>query len=223
MFVPENGVWTLRQAIPDGVYSAIVYSVSVDLFGAACGAADSIDSHEAWMSWEDTYAYSGEPLAATVMRWTSNGTSVSGTYNGFSENTLGTGPPYEYYAPNVMHGHNGLDSTITIQNSGDDCASVWLYYEEEDNCEFMKEQHIAAIAPGEAIRIGPGPDADMPYPGTDPGDPGVAPWLGSAYITATEPLAIVVDRWDADATMLLTHAGVSVDYGTTTNYAVAPH
>ncbi len=214
--IPGNwGIQAVKDEIPAEAKSAILYSVSDDLFQAACEAAGNIDSSEAWINWEDTFAYSGEPLAVAVNRRAYNGSSVSGMYNGFSETMLGLGVPYGYFAPHITHGYNNFDSTITIQNSGDNCSSVWLYYKEERNCEYMKAQHIERIAPGEAIRIGPGPDAHMPFP-TPELD---APWLGSVYVTANEPLAIVVDRWDTDSTMLLTHAGFPyLDYGATTNY-----
>jgi hypothetical protein len=215
MQLPAGGVWPLRNQIPTSAKSAILYSVSGDLFQAACEAAGDVDSHEAWMNWEDTYAYSGEPLAVTVGRTASNGSLASGVYNGFSETMLGSVSPYHYFVPSVMHGYNGLDSTITIQNSGRYCTSMWLYYREEENCEVTTAQHIEALAPGEAIRIGAGADADVPFlsPELD------APWLGSVHIAAGEPLAIVVDQWDADSTMLLTYAGVPEDYGATTNHA----
>ena len=200
--------WAVKDLIPAEAKSAILYSVSDDVFEAACQAAGD---YEAWRSWEATYAYGGGPLAVTIDRLAYNGNPASSMYHGFSETMLS----YQYFAPHVTHGYNGLDSTITIQNSGDYCTSIWLYYKEEGNCEYMKVQHIEQIAPGEAIHIGPGPDADLAFPSPELD----APWLGSTYITANEPLAIVVDRWNASSTMLLTHAGFPyIDYGATTNY-----
>ncbi|MBC8265140.1 MAG: hypothetical protein H8E47_13580, partial [Anaerolineales bacterium] len=210
--IPENGASALEPAIPTEAKSATLYSVSDDLFQAACEAADGV--YRVLSTWEDTYAYSGEPLAVAVNRLASNGSSASGMYYGFSETMLGPDSPYQYFATNIMRGYNGLDTTLTIQNSGGICASIWIYYKEEGNCEFMKVQHVECLAPGEAIRIGPGPDADVAFPSPEL-DP---PWLGSAYISASVPLAIVVDQWDADSTMLLTHAGVPYDYAATTNY-----
>ena len=164
MWVPVNGVWTLHSAIPAGAESAFV---------TTSPAAD---------------------VAVTVDRWgpdASGAEQISSSYTGVADpEMVGGGPPYEYYAPYVMHGYNNLDTTLTIQNSGDICASIWIYYKEEGNCEFMKAQHIEQIRPGESIRIGPGVDADMAYP-----LPELAPmWLGSAYVTANVPLAIIVDQ-----------------------------
>ena len=92
------GILAVEAQISAEAESAILYSVSSDLFQAACEAAASIDSHEAWMDWEDTYAYSGELLAVIVDRLAYNGISASGMYNGVSETMLGSGPPFNYYA-----------------------------------------------------------------------------------------------------------------------------
>jgi len=99
---------------------------------------------------------------------------------------------------------------LTIQNAGDGCASVWIYYTPKGSCEYQAEQQIESIAPGEAIRVGPDGDVEFPAEIT-------AGWVGSAHITSPEPLAIVVDQWDANSTMLVTYAGVSADYGDTIN------
>jgi hypothetical protein len=166
MPVPASGVWTLQSAIPAGAESAFVYT--------------------------DPAAY----VAVTVDRWGPDAYGefqISSSYTGIADPAM-TGPTNEYFAPYIMHGYQDLDTTITIQNSGDACTSIWIYYKEEGNCEFMKAQHVEQIAPGEAIRIGPGPDADMAYPSPELD----APWLGSAYITANEPLAIIVDQLSHD-------------------------
>jgi len=206
------GILAVESEIPAEAKSAILYSVSGDLFRAACEAAASIDSHEAWMDWEDTYAYSGELLAVVVDRLVHNGTSASGMYNGFSETTLGSGPTFNYYAALQAINREGGTKQLTIQNAGNACASVWIYYTQKGSCEYQAEQQVESIAPGEAIRVGPDGDEDFPAQIT-------AAWVGSAHITSPEPLAIVVDQWDADSTMLVTYAGVSADYGDTANYA----
>jgi hypothetical protein len=166
MWVPIGGIWTLQSAIPAGAESAFV-------------------THDNPLLAE---------LAVTVDRWGPDalgGVEISSSYTGISDpDMVDPGPPYQYYSPYVMHGYRNLDSTITIQNSGAICASIWIYYKEQGNCESMKAQHVEQIGPGESIRIGPGPDADMPFP-TPELDP---EWLGSAYITSNVPLAIIVDQ-----------------------------
>ncbi len=166
MWMPAGAVWTLHNAIPAGAESAFIWSDS--------------------------------PLAVTVDRWGpdayGDGFELSASYTGISDPFMTDpndfGAPFEYFAPYVMNSYHNLDATITIQNSGEICASIWIHYKEQGNCEFMKAQHVEQIAPGERIVIGNGPDADMPYP-TPEID---APWLGSAYITANVPLAIIVDQ-----------------------------
>ena len=139
---------------------------------------------------ESAFIYSDELVAVTVDRW---GPDPFGEFQ-ISSSYTGIADPWMagdmVFAPYVMHGYNDLDTTFTIQNSGDLCTSVWIYYKEEGNCEFMKAQHIELLAPGESIRIGPGSDADVGFPSPEIN----APWLGSAYISANEPLAVVVDQ-----------------------------
>jgi len=194
MWLPYNGVWTLRSQIPAGAKSAIIYSVDPDDFNDACTKPGSTT---AWRDWVDDYANTGQPLAVTVDRWGTDSYGefdLSSSYTGVADPDMVDprlwGPPYEYFAPYVMHGYNNLDTTITIQNSGDICASIWIYYKGQGNCEFMKAQHIEAIAPGQAIRIGPGADKNMAYPSPELD----APWLGAAYVTSNVPLGIIVDQ-----------------------------
>jgi len=172
MVVPAGGVWTLHNAIPDGVESAFVTTSPA--------------------------AY----LAVTVDRWGTDPYGefqISSSYTGVADPAM-TGPVLgrkEYFAPYIMHGYHDLDTVLTIQNSGDACTSIWIYYKQQGNCECMKAQHIEQIRPGEAIRIGPGFGADVSFPKADAPlgcSPGSMDWLGSAYITANEPLAIIVDQ-----------------------------
>jgi len=207
------GVLAVEAEIPTEAKSAILYSVSSDLYQAACEAAASIDSHEAWADWENTYAYSGELLAVAVDRLVHNESSASGMYNSFSETMLGSGPTFNYYAALQAIEREGGARQLTIQNVGNACTSVWIYYTQKGSCASEAVQHIDLIAPGEAIRVGPDGDMDFPAQIT-------AGWVGSAHVISPEPLAIVVDQWDADSTMFVTYAGVSAAYGDTANYAL---
>jgi len=194
MYLPKNGIWTLHTQIPDDAESALIYSFD--------SAANWKCTHSGW-DYDDWFAAAlGPDLAVTVDRWGPDAYAgefaLSASYTGVADPWMvDPGPPYEYFAPYVMNGYHNLDATITIQNSGDICASIWIYYKEQGNCEFMKAQHIELIAPGEAIRIGPGPDADMAYPLPEL----AAPWLGSAYITSNVPLAVIVDQLSFDPSL----------------------
>jgi hypothetical protein len=204
------GLLAVEADIPAEAKSAILYSVSGDLYQAACEDAASIDGYEAWRDWEDTYAYSGELLAVVIDRRVHNEDSASSMYNGFSETMLGSGPPFNYYAALQAINQQGGTRQLTIQNVGDFCTSGGIYYTQK-NCASQVAQNIAIIAPGEAIRVGPDGDVDFPAEIT-------ADWVGSARVISAEPLAIVVDQWDADSTMFVSYAGVPADYGDTANY-----
>ncbi len=196
MQLPAGGVWTLHNQIPDDAFSAIVYSVSATTFQVACDNAANVEGSTAeWKTWVGDYAGTGPDLAVTVDRWGTDPfgeVELSASYTGVVDPDMaGT----EVFAPYVMHAYNNLDTVITIQNSGDMCTSVWIHYKMQGNCEFYKAQHIELLAPGESITVGPaGFDFDFEFPGTGVYEPGAGNWLGSAYISANEPLAVIVDQ-----------------------------
>jgi hypothetical protein len=179
-------IWEVE--LPEDMESGIVYSVAPERFSAAWDAsADALNETESWLAWEALWEanWRGEPLTAVVRRSGPNdfGTTVSGAYTGISRQMEGTGPPYLYFAPYVMKGYNGLDTELTIQNSGQECTSVWIDYIEQGTCNVLYTQHILQLAPGEAVRV------------KVPTVPDKLPcfWLGSARISSQEPLGIIID------------------------------
>ncbi len=186
MSIPANGVWTLRSQIPSDAHSAIIYSVDASEFQDACSDADLTGTAD-WNAWRQVYEGGGQPLAATVNRVGPDefGATVSSIYVGIDETMEGTGPPYGYFAPYLMKGYHDLDTEMTIQNSGRYCVSIWIYYREQENCGLSYAQHIEQLAPGEAVRV------RVPRVSELGGDDA---WLGSAYITASQPLGIVIDQ-----------------------------
>ncbi len=184
-WIAEKGLWSLEgQAIPSTAKSAIVYSVDEDLFDEACwDASDAVGDSAGWRHWEDDYGGTGEPIAVIVQRKGPNdhGTVVASAYPGISENAEGGGPEYQYFAPYAMGHYHDLDTEMIIHNSGERCTEVWLEYQEQGDCVFSYEEQITQLAPGESIRkrvpeiLG-------------------AEWLGSIYVTADEPLGIVMDQ-----------------------------
>jgi len=185
MIVSENAVWTLKAQIPTSAKSAVVYSVDEGLFDEACDdAADAVNDSEEWRDWEEDYQGTGEPLAVIVQRQGPNdyGTVVASAYTGISESMEGGAPPYQYFAPYAMRQYIALDTEMIIQNSGQRCTSVWLHYQQQGgDCNFAYAEHIEQLAPGESIRK------------RVPEVLGVE-WLGSVYVTANEPLGIIVDQ-----------------------------
>jgi len=189
MRIPENAVWTMKAQIPNPARSAIVYSVSEALFGDACeDAADAVDDAASltddWKEWEDDYQATGEPVAVIAQRQGPNDydTMVASAYTGISEGMEGSGPPYQYFAPYAMRRYYDLDTQMIIQNSGQRCTSVWLHYQKQGgSCNFSYAEHVEQLAPGESVRK------------RAPEALGVG-WLGSIYVTANEPLGIIVDQ-----------------------------
>ncbi len=226
--IRENAIWTLRTQIAEEVKSGIIYSVSPDVFQEACFASALAEGDKiAWACWVEEWKYGtcedagggwnnppapgdayGEDLAVTVTRYGPNdyGTFISSTYTGISEEMEGSDSPYEYYAPYVMKGYNGLDTELTIQNSGDACTSLWINYMEQGSCSLLYKYHIEQLAPGEAVRV------------RVPCDTGQIPcfWLGSAHIAAEQPLGIVVDETSFDEPC------VGVDRGTLLTHRARP-
>jgi len=221
-----NALWTLRTQLDEDIKSGIIYSVSASVFQKACAASELTEGDkDAWRCWIEEWEFGtcegkgggwadppggqGENLAVTVTRYGPNdyGTFVSSTYTGISREMEGdTTWPYEYYAPYVMKGYNGLDTELTIQNSGEDCTSVWIHYKEQGTCKSLYDYHIEQLAPGEAVQV------------RVPCNVGQIPcfWLGSAHIAAEQPLGIIVDETSFDEPC------VGVDRGTLLTHRARP-
>jgi len=204
--IKENALWTLRTQLTEAVKSGIIYTVTADAYQEACSTAELTEGNtDMWREWLKEWEFGtgmditkdpavemtwgpaqGEEIAVTVTRYGPNdhGTFVSSTYTGISREMEGEDSPWEYYAPYVMKGYNGLDTELTIQNSGEDCTSIHIHYKEEGTCTIVWDQHITQLAPGEAVRV------------KVPCNTGQIPcfWLGSAHISAHEPLGIIVDQ-----------------------------
>jgi len=227
-----NAIWTLRTQLATDTKSAIIYTVRADAFMQACSDAELTEHNtDMWREWLKEWEFGtgmditkdpavpmtwgpaqGEEVAVTATRYGPNdyGTFVSSTYTGISEEMEGKNapdtPPYEYYAPYVMKGYNGLDTELTIQNSGTACTSVWIDYMEQGSCAIVYKQHIEQLAPGEAIRL------KVPcYTGQIP-----CGWLGSAHISAEQPLGIIVDETSFDVPCM------GVDRGTLLTHRARP-
>ncbi len=217
--IQGNALWTLRTQIDEAVKSAIVYTVREDLLQEACFASELTEGDKvAWACWVEEWEFGtcegdgggwndgpgdafGEDVAVTVTRYGPNdyGTFVSSTYTGISREMDGEGAPWEYYAPYVMKGYNGLDTELTIQNSGDLCTSVWIDYIPEGTCGIQYKQHIEQLAPGESVRVPSDIARVFPEEYDGRGDPLECFWLGSAHIAAEQPLGIIVDQTSSDA------------------------
>lgn len=184
MMVVKEGVWTLQDAIPSRAKSAIAYAVASTLFAQACeDAGEAVSQTTAWKAWEDIYQDTGEPLAVVVQRQGPNDfdITVSSAYPGITESMEGDGPPYQYFTPYAMRRYHNLYTKMIIQNSGDQCTPVSIYYQEQGNCFSRQVYNIEQLAPGESVRV------MVP-------DNIHCEWLGSAYVQANQPLSILVDQ-----------------------------
>jgi len=153
----------------------------------------------------------GEPLAVTVNRNclgdNTPSVSVNAAYTGVSEAMEGLYDPtsggYMYYAPLVWASYgiapNDWNSIIHIQNSGDECSSIEIWFQAQDNCLRATIGEILSLAPGEAWQFDPntvvGPD-----------------WQGSAWIRASQPLGVVVDQIGQD--LFMSYRGFPADNST---------
>lgn len=174
--IVNNGVWTLRSAIPTQAKAAIIYSVDEDVFDEACREAnDAIGDDSAWTQWKAAYQGSGQPLVAVVMRFGPYGSSSS--YVGISEALEGE-YPYEYYALLLKKEYQGQNAQLSVQNSGEYCVSVLVEYG-----GITYTQHFEALAPGEALHLKMEDIEEIP-----------TNWLGTAFIRAAQPLGVVVEH-----------------------------
>ncbi|MGA9351551.1 MAG: carboxypeptidase-like regulatory domain-containing protein [Anaerolineae bacterium] len=208
MRVLENAVWTLEARIPTQAKSAIAYAVATTVFAEACeDAGDAVVNTTAWRAWEDIYGGTGEPLAVIAQRKGPNdfGTVVYSAYPGLTESMQGEGPPYQYFTPYAMRRYHNLYTVMVIQNGGDQCTPVSIYYKEQAPCFFEWIQRVEQLAPGESVRL------RVP-------DKITCEWLGSTYVKANQPLSIIVDQ-----TSFSKYCPDSDDRGTLLTYWAQPY
>jgi len=194
--------WMTNQLSP-AARSGIVYSVPAAIADEACELAFlTRGSHFAWLGWEREFAGQGEPIAVTVNRigpGSEEGIQVASAYTGISESMEGVHDPvfggFMFYAPLLYNEYHDLNSELIIQNSGNECSSVEVWYKEQGDCLRSTVQTIGAIAPGESVRITPD--------GIPIGS------QGSAWIRASQPLGIIVDNRGRD--LLMSYRAVPAD------------
>lgn len=184
--IPPGSAWTVTGDVLAGAKAAIVYPVSLDQADTKCEEAqNAVGDSSAWRIWVEQWEAEarGGVLTVTVHRLgpDDGGTTVSSAYTGISED-IEAAPPFAYFVPLNKRAYDGFDTELNIQNSGQICTSVWVYYQGQESCQIEHAQHIELMAPGEAYRT------DVPEALGDG-------WLGSASISASVPLGIVVDEW----------------------------
>lgn len=133
-------IWTEAQ-LPASAYSGIVIPV------------DHCPAKLPWPAWQSVT--NKVPLAVEVLRKFPNaaGVDISSAYSGISIQDEGVRDPiyggFMYYAPVVYASFNNLSSWLYIQNSGDECTSVELWFKQEGECLRAQICEIMQLAPGE--------------------------------------------------------------------------
>ncbi len=141
----------------------------------------------------DFGAHQGEPLAVTVNRTCPDAIDPdldsSAAYVGISTDREGIRDPragqYAYYAPLVWADYFGMNSIIHIQNSGDRCTSLELWFQRQGDCNRPMVWNILSLSPGEAVQF-------------DPNEAVGPQWQGSAWLRSSQPLGVVVDTLGAN-------------------------
>jgi len=216
--VPVGAAWTYK------LYGAHVVDCNGQPFAPTAGVVVSL-SQEQWTYAERqtclaatdyveglflTMQAAGQPAAVSVNRiqmGIGGQTVRSGAYIGISEVMEGQRDPrtgaYMYYATLNLGQNNPLlwTSTLWIQNSGNECTSIELWYYKQGDCLRAEVVEVLALCPGESVRV------DQPtYLGTN--------WLGSVWIRTSQPMGIVVDQVDKNQTMLMSYRALPADLWT---------
>ncbi len=188
-----------NDAFPPGTFSAIVYSVNPGSEDATCGTGG------------DGTRRPGQPLAVVVDRQRTSGggaTPVSDAYTGIYQ--WGAFNPesggYTYYTPQVTTGYEGQETTLILQNMGDESTAVKVGYKPRADASAPITQVLPTLAPGESIRVDPNQVVNPPF-------------LGAARVQASQPLAVVVDHWAGHGSQLMTHKGMPEPSGASTYHA----
>jgi len=132
--------------------------------------------------------YLSEPLAVVVNRNCPDpvdpNRSVNAAYTGVSSDLEGAydieSGGYTFYAPLILSDLQGLNTVLHMQNSGDLCTSLEIWFKDQDNCLRPILGDVLNVARGETVTFDPG---TVVGPG----------WIGSAWIRASQPMGLVID------------------------------
>jgi subtilisin-like proprotein convertase family protein len=135
----------------------------------------------------------GAPLAVEVVRTcpgdVTPANEVMAGYSGIPEQEAGAFEAaengYIVTVPDMMADQAGLSSILSIQNTAAECASVEVWLREEGGCMQPKICQMLSLAPGESRTFDPN---DCVGPG----------WRGSAWLRASQPVAVVADTYGRD-------------------------
>jgi len=164
-------------------------------FGSCTGARDAVFFH--WLN----RTAAGQPAAVSVNRIQTGATGLTpraASYTGIYGWMEGMPDPrtgaWMYYAPQLFDTFSpaGWSSRLWIQNSGDECTSLEIWFMKQQDCLKARIQQVLALCPGETIWV-------------DPEMPG---FLGSAWIRASQPLGVIVDEYNANGSIFMSYRGM---------------
>lgn len=212
----KEETWTIKDAqIPCAAKSAIIYFMSgtndenddgFSDWDDACRAAALADTYQEFHDWQFAWKTPGFEInswqfpaaghgQAVVHRrmLDPDGIGVASDYVGIAPSmdgeVIGDGVSRSYYAPISMDAYHGFDTVFHIQNSGQICTSITVYYQNQATCTVDIAEYAGKLAPGQTI------DVVVPNLGPD--------WLGSARIESQTALGIIVEQFGRG--LLLTH------------------
>jgi hypothetical protein len=142
----------------------------------------------------------GAPITVVVRRVQSGASGQvpsTSSYTGIAATEAGrdarTGA-FLYHLPLLWGDFHDWRSTVYVQNGGTECTSVEVWWQEQQSCRSAVSTQVLALCPGESVALWP-PDG----------------WgrLGSGWVRATQPLAIVADEQAASGGLLLSYQGVN--------------
>lgn len=119
---------------------------------------------------------------------------------------------YVYYAPQVRAGLSGARSMLSVQNVGQECATVLVRFTPESfgddpGCPATAATLAVSVPPGTAVRVTP-EQANLPV------------FFGSVALESTQPLAVTVDLTATADRQLLTYT--ALPYTPTTPRYILP-
>jgi hypothetical protein len=100
---------------------------------------------------------------------------------------------YSYYMPGLVAQEAKFNSTVYIQNAGEQCASIELWFRDEQDSLRARICELLTLAPGEAVHASA---ADCAAPG----------WRGTAWLRSSERLAVLSETIGED---MLSTSGAS--------------
>jgi hypothetical protein len=208
--VPVGAAWTYKLFgdVTCGTAFTPKSGILVSLSKAQWEAAETVAAGCAGATvvalWKAGTA-AGEKAAVSVNRIQTTGTTPrSAAYTGIYGNMEGKPDPrtgaYMYYAPMLFDSYSisGWSSTIWIQNSGNECTSLEIWIQKQQDCLKNQILQVLALCPGETVII----DLTDPKWGVNPG------FMGSAWIRASQPLGVIVDEYNGNGSILMSYRGM---------------